>query len=322
MIKKALSIILAVMVIAASGCNNSGGTAQATTTAAVAPSEAWEYEMYIEDLDYFMDKYFQNYFSAKNAMAIMDAVSLKDYLENALEALAELKKVIYPPNLEEVHSEFLYNVGLAEELMECNQKISDYIARADSLTDEDYGELEVIYAEVEDILAKIDEGGGILTAWFNAQKAAYSYLLNGEYKAYSAELESLWDTYVTEMNLFTEVFFNGAEGDAVTISNDCLSLLSRIEDIEAPEQLKTYHDDIIKAIQTERNLYQTIISLVELNNEYRGIAFEDRPADVQKLTKEYSETIDAFYNEDNTEYYALYDAVCAALDFAESQAGQ
>lgn len=321
MLKKILSAILAAMVIAASGCNG-GGTAQTTTAAAAAPSEAWEYEMYIEDLDYFMDKYFQNYFPAKNAMAIMDAVSLKDYLENALEALAELKKVIYPPNLEEIHSDFLYSVDLAEELMECNLKISDYIARADSLTDEDYGELEVIYAEVEDILDKMDEGNGILNAWFGAQKAAYSYLPNGEYKAYSAELESLWDTYVTEINLFTEVFFNGAEGDAITLSNDCLSLLSRIEDIEAPEQLKIYHDDVLKAIQTERNLYQTVISLVQLNSEYREIAFEDRPADVQEQTKEYSETIDAYYNEENTEYYALYDAVCAALDFADTQAGQ
>ena len=321
MTKKILSAILAAAVIALSGCNSSG-TAQTTTTAAVAPSEAWEYEMYIEDLDYFMDKYFQNYFPAKNAMAIMDAVSLKDYLENALEALAELKKVIYPPNLEEIHSDFLYSVDLAEELMECNLKISDYIARADSLTDEDYGELEVINAEAEDILAEMDEGNGILNAWFNAQKAAYSYLPNGEYKAYSAELESLWDTYVTEINLFTEVFFNGAEGDAITLSNDCLSLLSRIEDIEAPEQLKIYHDDVLKAIQTERNLYQTVISLVQLNSEYREITFEDRPADVQEQTKEYSETIDAYYREENTEYYALYDAVCAALDFADAQAGQ
>ena len=46
------------------------------------------------------------------------------------------------------------------------------------------------------------------------------------------------------------------------------------------------------------------------------------PADVQEQTKEYSETIDAYYNEENTEYYALYDAVCAALDFADTQAGQ
>lgn len=321
MLKKKLTLILAAAVIALSGCNNSQ-TAQTTTIAAAAPSEAWEYELYIEDLDYFMNKYFQNYFPAKNAMAIMDAVSLKDYLENALEVLAKLKNVIYPPNLEEVHSKFLYDVDLAEKLMECNLKLADYIARADSLTDEDYGELEVIYAEAKDILAKMDESGGILTAWFDAQEEAFSYLPNGEYKAYSAELESVWDIYVTEINLFIEVFFNGTTGDAVKISNDCLSLLSRIENIEAPEQLKTYHDDISKAVQTERNLYDTVISLVALNDEYRDVAFEDRPVVVQEQTKEYSKTIDSFFNEENTEYYALYDAVCAALDFADAQAGQ
>ena len=72
MIKKTLAVILAAMVVALSGCN-SAKPAEATTTKAVAPpSEAWEYEMYIEDLDYYTELCIQNYDAMQYALSVQD----------------------------------------------------------------------------------------------------------------------------------------------------------------------------------------------------------------------------------------------------------
>lgn len=316
MIKKTLALMLAVAIIAVSGCNS--GTAQ-TTTVNTEPSESWDFETYIEDIDFYMQKCINNVDSAKNAFKLQDAAETRKYLNEVLNSLNGLEGIIYPAELEEVHNKLLYIVGLQKKLTECNMKMTDFIEKPDDLTSDDYSELEKINAEASEITAEIEEGGKIMKAWLNAKNAAFSYLPYGEYKAYDFTLETYWNDYVAKNDELYMVFFDGDEGDAIAISESCLDALSEIENMEVPESVRPYHDDIIEALSAERNYCLAIKAIRETNNEYAGLAFEDLPADVQAKVEENSEVINNYYNEENAEYDAAFNAVSAASEFAMSQ---
>ncbi len=320
MIKKTLSLMLAAAIIAVSGCNS--GTAQTTTESIIEPSEAWDYEMYIEDLDYYMDRYIQNYDSARNAFGLQDAASTKNYLEEVLDALGSLENVIYPPNLEEVHREFLYAVGLQKELAESNIELTSYIDISGNPTAEEQSSLDNLNAEAEEILAKIEDGGDIREAWMNAKNAAFSYLPNGEYKAYVSTLTVLWDKYINKLYEFEDACYNGNFTQIDKLYEKCIDVLSDIENIDTPESLSSYQAAIIEAISTDRNYCLAMKTMADLAPEYGNVAEEDLPDDVKATVIECTETINNFYNYDYEagETDPLSEAVYAALDFADSQA--
>ncbi len=319
----AISLIVATMLFAGCGKENTAvsviGGADGTTSAVVAgQAEAWEYELYIEEIDYSMEKYFQDNYEFRYALAYQETAAAKEYLESAIAALGELDKTVCTPDLEEVHSNFLYAVGLEKEY---DERYMDYLGYAEK-GDYNSPEVEALIAELNAIQEKREESEGISTAWLNAKKAAFSHLPNGEYKSYSARLEYLWNDYVLCGDLIAGVFFDGASGDLHSLADGCLLRLSSIENMDVPEQMKSYHNDILEAIPMERDFCQAIVDITETYNEYSGLKFEDMPAAAQKKIQECQKTIDAYYSEDNIEWDALYNAVCAALDFADAQAGQ
>lgn len=322
MIKKTLAVILAAMVIAASGCN-SGGTAQTTTQSVAAPSEAWEYEMYIEDLAYFGDRCLQGIYAAQSAFSMMNEADAKKHLESTLEALTSLEGVIYPPSLEEVHGKFLQTVEIQKELAECRMDIAGYLSEYPDLTPEESAEYEKVAARMNEISDRIKEGGyTFYYSWIATQNAAYSYLQGGEYRAYSAELKYLYDMYVEEFNKFYEIYFNGSEGDIAIHLDNALTILSDMENMTVPEQLKSCHEEITKAIPAERDAIQALMTITELYRQYPGTEFADMPAEVQDEIEECGEAFDNYFSENNTDYYALDEAVTAALEAANTQAGQ
>ncbi len=322
MLRKTLSAVLAAAVITLSGCNSSQ-TAQATTTAAVAPSEAWEYEMYIEDLAYFGDRYLQGTYAAQSAFSMMNEADAQKHLEGALEALISLEGVIYPPNLEETHGKFLQTVEIHKELTECRLDIAGYISEYPDLSPEESAEYEKADSRMNEISGRIEEGGYTFNKyWIAAQNAAYSYLHNGEYRAYSAELEYLRDAYFEQFNKFYEIYFNGVEGDVAIHLDNSLTLLFNIENMTVPEQLKSCHEDIKKAIPAERDAIQALMTIVELYRQYPGTELADMPAEVQDEIDECGEKFEKYFSENNTDYYALDEAIYAALEAADTQAGQ
>ncbi len=319
--KKSLAIILAAVMLL-SGCN-SNGTAQTTTTAAVAPSEAWEYEMYIEDLAYFGERYLQGIYNAEADFSILNEADAKKHLKGALEAITSLESVIYPPNLEEVHGQFLKTVEIQKELTECRLDLAGYLSEFPDFTPEESAEYEDVSERQKEISDRIDEGGyTFYKNWIATQNAAYSYLYNGEYRAYSAELEYLWDTYVEQFDKFCEICFNGGEGDAVIPLDNDLIILSDIENMTVPEQLESCHEEIKKAMPAERDALQAMLTMADLYRQYPGTELADMPADVQDEIRECSETFNNHFSENNAEYHALYEAVIAALEFALTQTGQ
>ena len=322
MIKKTLVIILAAMVVALSGCN-SAKPAEATTTKAVAPpSEAWEYEMYIEDLAYFGERYLQGIYDAEADFSILNEADAKKHLKGALEAITSLEGVIYPPNLEEVHGQFLKTVEIQKELTECRLDLAGYLSEFPDFTPEESAEYEEVSERQKEISGRIEEGGyTFYKNWIAAQNAAYSYLYNGEYRAYSAELEYLWDTYVEQFDKFFEICFNGGEGDVVIPLNNALIILSDIENMTVPEQLESCHEEIKKAMHAERDALQAMLTMADLYRQYPGTEFADMPADVQDEIRECSETFNNHFSENNTDRYALDEAINAALEAANTLAG-
>lgn len=322
MIKKTLAVILAVMVVAFSGCN-SAKPAEATTTKAVAPpSEAWEYEMYIEDLAYFGERYLQGIYDAEADFSILNEADAKKHLKGALEAITSLEGVIYPPNLEEVHGQFLKTVEIQKELTECRLDLAAYLSEFPDFTPEESVEYEKISTRMNEISDRIDEGGyTFYYNWIAAQNAAYSYLHNGEYRAYSAELKYLLDTYDEQFIKFCEIYFNGAEGDIAIHLDNSLILLSDIENMTVPEQLKSCHEEIKKAMPTERGAIQAMLTITNLYRQYPGTEFADMPAEVQDEIDECGEIFYNFFSENNSDYYALNDAIHAALEAADTLAG-
>lgn len=322
MTKKILSLILAAMILAVSACSSTAQPA-ATTTAAAAPSEAWEYEMYIEDLAYFGERCLQSSYATQSDFSMLNEADAKKHLEGILEALSSLEDVIYPPNLEEVHGQFLKAVELQKELTECRLDLAGYLSEFPDFTPEESAEYEKISTRMNEIADRINEGGyTFYYNWIDAQNAAYSYLHNGEYRAYSAELKCLLDTYDEQFIKFCEIYFNGAEGDIAIHLNNSLALLYNIENMTVPEQLKSCHEEIKKAMPAERGAIQAMLTITNLYRQYPGTEFADLPAEVQDEIVECDEIFYNFFSENNTDYYALNDAIHAALEAADTQAGQ
>ncbi len=323
--KKALPIIsLIVMMLLSAGCGKDdtavsvvGGADGTTATVVAGQAEAWEYELYIEEINYSMDKYLTGYYSARYALAYQDTAAAKEYVDSSIEALGELGKTVCPSDLEDVHGKFIYAVGLAKEFDECYIDYLGYTEKGDYNSPE----VEALVAELNAIKTKMDESEKISAAWFNVLSEAFSRLPNGEYKSYSSKLEYLWNDYVVNGELIAGVFYDGASGDLQSLADSCLSALSSIEGMDVPEQMEPYHNDISEAITMEREFCQAIVDILETYNEYSGLKAEDMPAAAQKKIQERQKTIDAYYSEDNIEWDTLYNAVCAAIDYADAQAG-
>ena len=190
------------------------------------------------------------------------------------------------------------------------------------LTPEESAEYNKITSRMKEISNEIDEGGyTFYSNWIAAQNAAFAYLPNGSYKAYAMELENLRDMYTAEFNKLYDVYFADGEGDVAVFSNNCITLLTNIENMNVPEELKASHDEVINAISAERDAHQAVLTINQLYDEHPGAAFEDLPPDSQEQIMECDEILNNFFSEDNTEYYALDEALNAALESADTLAG-
>lgn len=315
--KRIAALFLTLAVIALSGCNGAGN-AQTTTPPAVT-AETWEYEYYVEDLDYYMTQYNTAVARFSELCALQDYDAAAEEAEGHIEILDKFSEIITPTGLEEYQNDILTSVEYEKEYRELAASALYYLENYNTLTSDEQEEYDKLYRQIEEIGT---EYVSINDAVYAAREAAFSYLPNGEYRSYDSNLGLLWNRYVAEYDKLYEVFFNGAEGDALVICENCLEALSAIENMTVPEQVKPYHDDIVAALSVEREYCLAVKTIKELNNEYQGLALEDTPADVQEQIEKCSEIIDNYFNEDNAEYDALYNTVIAAHEFAAAQAGQ
>ncbi len=316
MIKKALAIILAAMVIAASGCNNTNPPANTTTESVAAPADAWEYEYYIEDLNYYMNQY------TDSVMKFSEFCTLEDYdaaakeLDSHIDVLNKLSEIITPVGLEEYQADILTAVEYEKEYREFAKKALYYMENKDTLTPEEKEEYNQLYQQSE---AFGNEYISINEAVDAAIEAAFLRMPGGEYKAYVYNVDALWYRYASGINMLFEIMINDAEGDILFICEDCITVVADFESMIVPESVKPYHDDLIEQLSIEREYILKVKALYELYNEYQWQSDGEMPAEAQEYAKELSEIYDSIQSSEND---ASFDAMNAACEFALAQAGQ
>ncbi len=328
--KKHISLILATLILATSlaGCNssnknsgNNSSTEQVSSESVDEFAEIFYFETYIDNLDLYMKRYTENSKAAHDGFKQQDANAVDDGLSKADNALDKLAGISCPQAIKDEHAKLLSAIEREKQVVQCNVELSGYIGKMDSLTPDEQSALDKLTQKANGILAEIDEAGSINSHWLNVRAAACSYLPNGEYNTYHFSLELLWDIYVTNVNELFGILFDGAAGNIYQSIDNCTARLSDIENMEVPERLKSYHDDIIKALPVEREFIQFIKDYVDVCSEYPGIAPADFPDDAKDKLDEYSEGINKFL-EDETKYNAMYNAVDAASKYALQQIGQ
>jgi len=315
MFKKTLTIILAAALIAVSGCNNNNPPANTTTESVAAPADAWEYEYYIEDLNYYMKQYVDSVMKFSELCAVEDYNAAAKELENHIEVLNKLSEIITPVGLEEYQDDILSAVECEKEYRELAKKMLYYVENKDTLTPEEKEEYNQLYQQSE---AFGNENISINEAVDAAIEAAFLCMPGGEYKAYVYNVDALWYRYASGTNMLFEIMINDAEGDVLFICEDCVAVINEFENMTAPESVKPYHDDLIEQLSLEREYILKVKALYELYNEYQWQSEDEMPAEAQEYEKELSEIFDSFQNSEND---SSFDAMNAACEFALAQAG-
>ena len=176
--KKLIILLLTAFIL--SSC--SAKPAQQTTTTAVvtASADAWEYEFYIEDIDYYMTKYVDVLDKIAEANELMDYSAAKEAYGECVQALDKFNEITYPAPLEEKHSKFLSAIDNEKRMNEILESMCSFYVKYDSyepeLTPEEQTEMQNLQDEFNRIF---DESTNDISLW-DAKNAvleeAYSYL--------------------------------------------------------------------------------------------------------------------------------------------------
>ncbi len=328
--KKHVSLILATLIMSTflAGCNssnknsgNNSSTEQVSSEGVDEFAEIFYYETYIDELDSYMNRYIENKTAVQDGFKQQEVNAVDTGLSKAKNALDKLVGISCPQAIRDEHDKLLSAVEREKQIVQCNVELSDYIGKMDSLTPDEQDSLQELNQKANDILVEIEEVGSIQKHWREVRAAACSHLPKGEYNTYHFTLELLWSNYLTDCENLFATFFGGEAGNIYQSVDDCTARLSDIENMEAPERLKSYHDDIVDAIPTEQGFIDLIKEYEDIRREYAGVEFADLPDDVKKKVTDIEQKIDTFL-EDETLYNALYNAVDAASKYALQQIGK
>jgi len=176
--KKLIILLLTAFVL--SSC--SAKPVQQTTTAATekTATEAWEFEYYIEDIDYYMNGYVETLDKIAEANEFMDYTAWKEGYGECVQALDKFYEIVYPAPLEEKHSKFLSVIDREKRMNEILESMCSIYVKYDSydpaFTPEEQtemqklqDELELLYKESENDISMWDAKNAVL-------EEAYSYL--------------------------------------------------------------------------------------------------------------------------------------------------
>ncbi len=176
--KKLIILLLTALVL--SSC--SAKPAQQTTTTAVvtASADAWEYEFYVEDIDYYMTKYVDTLDKITEANELMDYAAAKEAYGDCVQALDKFYEITYPEPLEEKHNKLLSVIDKEKRMNEILESMCSFYVKYDSyepeLTPEEQTEMQNLQDEFNRIF---DEPMNDISLW-DAKNAvleeAYSYL--------------------------------------------------------------------------------------------------------------------------------------------------
>lgn len=172
--KKLILILFASLVL--TSCTSSPSKQETTTTTPAVSVETWEYEYYIEDINYYMDMYIKAQDKAIEANDTGDIELLKQAYEDNLSALEKMSEIKYPETLKEKHSVFLSAIERETEYYEMLSDAVYYAEKYDSLTAKEQKELQGLEAKLDRYYIESENEISLWNAMSEAMNEAMTYL--------------------------------------------------------------------------------------------------------------------------------------------------
>lgn len=176
--KKHIILLLAAFVL--SSCSANPKQQTTTTSAATASADSWEYEFYVEDIDYYMSEYIDKTDKVTEAVELMDYTALKEGYGECVQALDKFYEITYPEPLEEKHSKFLSVIDREKRINEILEEIYAYGVKYDSpdsnLTPEEQSEMQRLQDELDRLYKESENDISMWDAKNAVLEEAYSYL--------------------------------------------------------------------------------------------------------------------------------------------------
>ena len=176
--KKLIILLLTAFVLSSCSANPK----QQTTTDSVttASADVWEYEFYVEDIDYYMSEYIDEMDKVAEAIELMDYTALKEGYGECVQALDKFYEIAYPEPLEEKHSKFLSVIDREKRINEILEEIYAYGVKYDSpdsnLTPEEQSEMQRLQDELDRLYKESENDISMWDAKNAVLEEAYSYL--------------------------------------------------------------------------------------------------------------------------------------------------
>lgn len=176
--KKHIILLLAAFVL--SSCSANPKPQTTTTSVATASADSWEYEFYVEDIDYYMSEYIDKMDKVTEAVELMDYTALKEGYGECVQALDKFYEIAYPEPLEEKHSKFLSVIDREKRINEILEEIYAYGVKYDSpdsnLTPEEQSEMQRLQDELDRLYKESENDISMWDAKNAVLEEAYSYL--------------------------------------------------------------------------------------------------------------------------------------------------
>lgn len=176
--KKLIILLLTAFVL--SSCSAKPVQQTTTTSAATAAADAWEYEFYVEDIDYYTLKYIDVVDKVTEANELMDYTALKEGYGECVQALEKFYEIAYPAPLEEKHSKFLSVIDREKRMNEILESMCSFYVKYDSyepeFTPEEQTEMQNLQDELDRLYKESENDISMWDAKNAVLEEAYSYL--------------------------------------------------------------------------------------------------------------------------------------------------
>ncbi len=163
--KKFFAILIILPVLGISACN--GADSSAVTETAVT-ADMWEYEYYINDIDYYSSLYSTAVARFSELVALQDWSGARAEAQSHIEILNDISEIVTPAGLAEYQNDILTAVEYEKEYRRIAVELFDCY-----LNGSEQSKMDAISAELQELAS---ENISIETALASAREAAQAYL--------------------------------------------------------------------------------------------------------------------------------------------------
>ena len=169
-------IILLFTAFVLSSCSAKPMQQTTTTSVDTESAEAWEYEYYIEDINYYMNKYVEVLDKVVEAEQLQDYSSIRKAYKDCRTALDKFHDIVCPEPLSEKHKTFLSVVDSEKEFYGLMLETLKFAENIDELSPEEQMEFANIEMSIENWFEESERGLSLWDARNAVMEEAYSYL--------------------------------------------------------------------------------------------------------------------------------------------------